>query len=103
MPEWYSWQNNTLLLDVLVQPRARKDEIVGLHDNRLKIRITAPPADGKANAHLCRYLADIFGIPKSRAEVIAGQSGRVKRLCIHFDNKVIADQIVQKLLTPQSS
>ncbi len=50
-------QQGDLLLFVYLQPKASRDQIIGLHGNELKIAITAPPIDGKANAHLSKYLA----------------------------------------------
>ena len=79
---WYQWQEEDLLLTIRVQPRASRDEIVGPHDDTLKVRITAPPVDGKANAHLQRYLAKCFGVATSHVELISGESGRNKRLRI---------------------
>lgn len=81
-PAWYQWQDDDLLLSVRVQPKASRDEIIGPHENALKIRITAPPVDGKANTHLIRFLAKTFGVPKSRVEIVSGESGRLKRLRI---------------------
>lgn len=66
-----------------IQPGARQDELVGPHGGRLKIRITAPPVDGKANIHLVRFLAETFGVTTSAVELLAGSSGREKRLRIH--------------------
>ena len=71
-----------LILDVHVQPRAAKDEIVGYHGDRLKIRITAPPVDGKANQYLIGFLAGMFKVPKRNVVLLAGESGRDKRLKI---------------------
>lgn len=70
------------MLDIHVQPRAGKDEIVGLHGDRLKIRIKAPPVDGKANRHLTEFLAEVFGVPKRDVVLLAGESGRDKRFKI---------------------
>jgi len=81
-PAWYQWQDDDLLLSVRVQPKASRDEIIGPHENALKIRITAPPVDGKANTHLIRFLAKTFGVPKSRVEIVSGETGRLKRLRI---------------------
>lgn len=67
---------------IKVQPRASRDEIVGPHGERLKVRITAPPVDGKANAHLARFLAKAFRVPPSAVTLVAGQSGRDKQVCI---------------------
>ncbi|MCC6303428.1 MAG: YggU family protein [Gammaproteobacteria bacterium] len=77
-----SWNGDRLTLNVRVQPRASKDEIVGIQANRLKIRITAPPVDGKANAHLIQYLARVFDVPKTQISLLGGESGREKRLLI---------------------
>ena len=84
---WYRWQGDTLILSVRVQPKASKDELVGPCDDgqggeSLKIRITAPPVDGKANAHLIKFLAKSFAVAKSRVSVVAGETGRSKRLQI---------------------
>lgn len=81
-PAACSWDGDRLTLNVRVQPRASKDEIVGIQGDRLKIRITAPPVDGKANAHLIQYLARVFDIPKTRISLLGGESGREKRLLI---------------------
>lgn len=67
-----------VLLDCLIQPRASRDRIAGVHDNRLKIQITAPPVDGKANKHLIAYIAKVTGLAKSRISVINGDTGRRK-------------------------
>lgn len=71
-----------LVLAVHIQPRAARDEIVGFHGGRLKIRITAPPVDGKANQHLIGLLADIFQVPKRDVVLLSGASGREKRFRI---------------------
>ncbi len=69
-----------IILDVRIQPRASKDEIVGFHGNRLKIRITAPPVDGRANQHLIAYLASVFKVPRRDIVLLAGETGREKRI-----------------------
>ena len=76
------WEGNTLVLAVRVQPRAARDEIVGPLGDALKIRITAPPVEGRANAHLLRFLAEVFQVPQSRITLVSGGSGRSKRLRI---------------------
>lgn len=79
---FFSWQNDTLRLRIYVQPRASRDEIVGPHGASLKVRITAPPVDGKANEHLLKYLAKQFGVPRNQISITAGEHGRHKQLCI---------------------
>ena len=75
---FYRAESDHLLLHCLVQPKASRDEITGLQEDRLKIRITAPPVDGKANAHLLRYLAEICDIPRSRITLLNGDTGKRK-------------------------
>ena len=67
-------------LKIRVQPRAAKNQVVGWLEDALKVRLTAPPVDGEANAALQRFLADYFGIPRSEVELIAGATGRIKMI-----------------------
>ncbi len=83
MPEpCYRWQDDDLILSIRVQPRASRDEIVGVYGDHLKIRLTAPPVDGKANQHLLRFLAKFCQVPRARVELISGQTGRTKKVRI---------------------
>ena len=82
MGEHYQWQGDRLLLRCRLQPRASKDEIAGLQGDRLKIRITAPPVDGKANRHLIALVSRWFGTPKSAISLLQGETGRHKTLRI---------------------
>jgi uncharacterized protein len=66
------------LLHVRVQPRARQNEVVGWHDERLRVRVTAPPQDGEANRAVSRLLAETFGVPVSRVVLVRGGASRDK-------------------------
>lgn len=66
------------LLQLYIQPGASRTEIAGIYDDALKIRIQAPPVDGKANKALIRYLSKTFGIPASRVTILKGETGRKK-------------------------
>jgi uncharacterized protein (TIGR00251 family) len=65
-------------LAVRLQPRARRDEIVGERDGRVVVRVTAPPVDGKANDALCRLIAKAAGVAPSRVAVVKGHTAREK-------------------------
>lgn len=65
-------------LSVRVQPRASANEIVGLHGDALKVRLTAPPVEGAANRALVELLAGTFGIPVRAVTIVAGASSRTK-------------------------
>lgn len=66
------------LLKVRVQPGSARNEIAGKRDGAVVLRVTAPPADGKANKAACRLLAETCGIPVSRVEIIRGALRRDK-------------------------
>lgn len=72
-----------LLLDVRVQPRASRTEFAGLMGNRLRIRLNAPPVDGRANAALVEFVAAECGLARARVTLERGQTGRDKRLRLH--------------------
>ena len=63
-----------------IQPGAKKTEVAGLHGEALKIRLAAPPVDGKANACLIAFLADRFGVARSAVSLLGGDSSRAKRI-----------------------
>lgn len=88
MASWYQWQGESLILSVRAQPKASRDEIVGPHGDSLKIRITAPPIDGKANQHLQKFLAKAFGVSKSSVVLESGDSAREKRFRIDKPKKL---------------
>ncbi len=90
-PPAIEWINKDLILNIRLQPRASRDEVVGLHNQRLKIRITAPPVDGQANAHLILYLSRLFKTPRSDICLLSGQTGRNKRVRIQLPRFVPAD------------
>ena len=87
MSQWYRWDGDDLILQCRLQPKASGDELVGDLGEELKIRITAPPVDGKANAHLVQFLAKSFGVSKSRVSIEKGELGRSKRVRIHAPGK----------------
>lgn len=79
---FYQWQEGNLLLSCHLQPKAAKDEIVGMHGDSVKIRITAPPIEGRANTHLIKFLAKQFAVTKRDITILSGELGRQKRIRI---------------------
>jgi len=67
---------------VKVIPRASKNEVVKISDGEYKVKLTAPPVDGKANKMLLKMLAEYFDIPKSSLQIIGGKTARVKMVDI---------------------
>ena len=72
--------DGTLTLTLHIQPGAKKTEFAGLHGDALKIRLAAPPVDGKANEALVRFVADTLGLPRSAVELKSGHTSRRKVL-----------------------
>lgn len=70
------------LLTIKAVPNAAKSEVVGWLGDALKIKLKAPPVDGKANAELCRFLAKTLGLPKSAVTLATGETARQKRVRI---------------------
>ena len=82
---WYRWnQEGDLELSVRVQPRAPKDAFMGPDPGgeHYRVRLKAPPVDGKGNQALRRFIADAFGVAPSRVEILGGEQARYKRLRI---------------------
>jgi uncharacterized protein (TIGR00251 family) len=84
---------------VRLQPRARRDEVVGERAGAIVIRVTAPPVDGKANAALCAFVARAAGVPPSRVSVVRGQTSRDK--VVRVDG--VDEEILKQALLGQSS
>lgn len=80
LPVWIQGQGERCLISLHIQPGAKKTEISGAHGEALKIRLAAPPVDGKANAALLAYLAKTLGLPKSAVRLKSGDTSRQKRV-----------------------
>jgi hypothetical protein len=85
---WLRRDGPDLVLQVQIQPRASSDAIAGVLGDRLKIRLTAPPVEGKANEHLIAWLARLFGVPKSQVILERGASSKRKQLRIRSPKKL---------------
>jgi len=82
LPPYLRAKDGALELDVLVQPRASRSRPVGLHDDRLKVQLAAPPVDGEANAALEALVAGLFGAAGRDVRVVPTETGRRKTLRI---------------------
>ncbi len=81
--QFATWQGTDLLLTLHIQPGAKESAFAGLHGEALKVRIQAPPLEGRANLELCRFIAKAFGVATSQVALLSGQGSRHKRLCVH--------------------
>ena len=79
---WLVADDQGVTLRLHIQPGAKKTEVAGLHGEALKIRLAAPPVDGKANACLIAFLADRLGVARSAITLVSGEASRAKRVRI---------------------
>jgi hypothetical protein len=93
---WLQARAETVSLTLHIQPGARKTEIAGLHGDALKIRLAAPPVDGKANAALIDFLADRFAVTRSAVVLKSGQASRRKIVEIAVSEAVARQRLLTK-------
>ena len=77
---WIVSKPEGVILTVRVVPRASKTEVRGEHDGALRIRLQAPPVEGKANRALIRFLAGKLAVPGNRVRIMSGENSRIKRV-----------------------
>lgn len=95
LPPWLHEQGGAVFVAVLVVPRSSHCRIVAVHDDRLKIQLTAPPVDGKANAALVQFLASELDIAKAQIEIVGGASNKRKNVRV---SGVPAQRVLLRLL-----
>jgi len=88
----------SFFLNVHIQPKSSFNRIGGIHAGALKICITAPPVDGKANKAVIAFVANLLGIPKSAVTIRSGQQSRTKRLHIAGCSMMTATEILLRSL-----
>jgi len=79
---WYRKTQEGWLISVHAQPEAKKSAVAGLYGEALKIRIAAPPVEGKANDALTAFVAKALGLPRRSVSIVKGESSREKLLLI---------------------
>ncbi len=79
---WLAKREGFVEIAVHVSPGARKTSVAGLHGAALKIRLQAPPVDGKANRALTEFIAEQLGLPRASVALVAGETSREKRVRI---------------------
>lgn len=82
IPNWISAKADGTILTLKATPRASRSELCGAEDEWLKVRLKAPPVDGKANKELIALFAKLLKVPKRSVEICSGKSSRLKRISI---------------------
>lgn len=92
VPEWLAGGPGDWRLRLAVQPGAARTMVNGVHDGCLKLRVAAPPIDGRANEEIVRWLARRLGLARAQMRIVAGESGRRKTVMIEaaIDAEAIA-------------
>ena len=79
-----------IVFKVLVQPRSSKNSIAGIHNEALKIKLTAPPVDNAANQMCLKFLAKSLRVSRSALEIIAGHNSRHKQILLRPEDTIIS-------------
>lgn len=82
MADWFRRNGEVLTLTLHIQPGAKRSELAGLHGEALKIRLAAPPVEGRANEALLKFIAELFGVPVRQVELKQGGQSRHKVVAI---------------------
>jgi len=79
---WWRVEGDRVVLELHVQPGARRTEVAGLHGGRLKVRVAARAVEGEANAALVEFLAERLGVAKRDVTIVSGTGQRAKRVSV---------------------
>lgn len=88
-------KEGSAVFSIRVKPGGKKNEIIGVHDGALKLSVTAPPIEGKANRAVTKFISKLLGVSPSRVGIVSGESSRTKRVKIEG----LSAQEVKKLLS----
>ena len=91
-------QDGAVIFAVRVQPRASKEEVAGVMDGALKVRLRAPALEDRANEALCEYLAELLKTPKAAVRILSGHHSRSKRVEV----RGVTEQQILALVTREA-
>ncbi len=94
MSEWYRRNGDILTLTLHIQPGAKRTEVAGLHGEALKIRLAAPPIEGRANEALLKFIAESFAVPLRQVELKQGGQSRHKVVAV-TGSRVAPESLLQ--------
>jgi len=96
-----SSRGDGVLLQISVMPNAKRTEVDGLHDGALRVRLAAPPIEGRANEALVAWLAKSLGVAKRDVELLRGESSRRKQVAIAVSYDAVARWIGAQCRDPR--
>ncbi|WP_456451777.1 DUF167 domain-containing protein [Hydrogenimonas sp.] len=86
---WYDESNDFVDLFVSARPASSKNEIVGVYDDTLKVKVKAPAVEGAANKELAKFLSKLFKVPKGEIRFVSGETSKRKRLRLPKSEKLM--------------
>lgn len=86
MNSWLKKHERGTLLRLYIQPGASRSELSGVHGERLKVKIKAPPRDGEANEALIEFFSEVLKVPKAKIFLVRGESSRQKDLLVELSS-----------------
>ena len=86
-----------VVFKVLVQPRSSQNMLVGLYNDALKVKLTAPPVNNAANRMMIQFLAKALSVPKSSLEIVSGHNSRKKQVLLHSSRAKISEEEYSRL------
>lgn len=89
--EWLEARRSDSLVRLFIQPGASRNEVTGLHGDRLKVKIKAPPVDHGANIALIEFMSELLGVAKSKIRIIRGETSRQKDLLIEVPSELVRE------------
>lgn len=91
-------KDDHFILSLYIQPKASKNEALGIFNNAFKVKIKAPPVDGAANRECIKFLSKSLKIPKSSVSIISGETGRNKKIAINKPKDQTLKEFEEKIL-----
>lgn len=96
--EWLGGSPGDWRIRFAVQPGAPRTEVVGIHDGCLKLKVAAPPVDGRANDEVVRWLSGVLAVPRRQLRIASGESSRRKSVALAAE--LDAQHLVRVLAPP---
>jgi uncharacterized protein (TIGR00251 family) len=92
----YREEKNLIQLDIKAVPGSAKTEFAGIKDGKLRIRLSAVPENGKANAEMLSFLAKALGCPRRDLQILRGEKSRIKTISLPYERKAQLESIIEK-------
>lgn len=92
---WYTQTTDVILLKIYVQPGAKHNEIVGIYNDALKIKVATPAIDGRANVALLKYMAELFDVSLRNMILKRGDISRYKTIEVHH-SRIHPDDLLRR-------